>query len=48
MHGKLLGGSLTIAESSEMLVEAGFDRDVVMRCVTENPERYLKTVMSNE
>lgn len=43
LHGKLIGGSLTIAESAEMLIEAGFDSDVVMRCISENPERYIKT-----
>ncbi len=48
MHGRLFGGSLTIAESSEMLVASGLDRESVMKCITENPERYLTTVKSNE
>ncbi len=42
MHGRLLGGALTIPEAAELLIEAGFDRGTVMKCLTENPERYLK------
>lgn len=41
-HGKLLGGSMTITESSKRLIEMGFDKDVIMKCITENPERYLR------
>jgi N-acetylglucosamine-6-phosphate deacetylase len=41
-HGKLLGGCMTIAESSKRLIEIGFDEDIIMKCITENPERYLK------
>ncbi len=40
-HGKLLGGCITIAESSQRLIEMGFDEDVIIKCITENPERYL-------
>jgi len=40
-HGKLLGGSMTIVESSKRLTEMGFDESIIMKCVTENPERYL-------
>ncbi|GER94541.1 N-acetylglucosamine-6-phosphate deacetylase [hot springs metagenome] len=40
-HGKLLGGCMTIAESSKRLIEIGFDKDIIMKCITENPERYL-------
>lgn len=41
IHGKLLGGCMTIVESSKRLTEMGFDESVIMKCVTENPERYL-------
>lgn len=40
-YGTLLGGSMTVAESSKRLVEKGFDERIIMRSVTENPERYL-------
>ena len=40
-HRKLSGGCMTIVESSKRLIEMGFDESVIMRCVTENPERYL-------
>jgi N-acetylglucosamine-6-phosphate deacetylase len=42
IHGKLLGGCMTIVESSKRLTEMGFDESVIMKCVTENPERYLQ------
>ncbi|MEW6738954.1 MAG: N-acetylglucosamine-6-phosphate deacetylase [Nitrospirota bacterium] len=41
-HGKLLGGCMTIAESSKRLIEIGFDENIIMKCITENPEKYLK------
>ncbi len=41
-HGKLLGGCMTIAESSKRLVEIGFDEDIIMKCISENSERYLR------
>jgi N-acetylglucosamine-6-phosphate deacetylase len=40
-HGKLLGGSMTIIESSRRLIQMGFDEDMIMRCITVNPERYV-------
>ncbi|VAX34357.1 N-acetylglucosamine-6-phosphate deacetylase, partial [hydrothermal vent metagenome] len=39
--GRLSGGGMTVIESSRRLAGMGFDEEVVMRCVTENPERYL-------
>jgi len=39
--GKLLGGSMTIIESSKRLIKMGFDEDIIMRCITANPKRYL-------
>ncbi len=40
--GRLLGGSMTITESALQLVEMGFEKNTVMKCVTENPKRYLE------
>jgi len=40
-HGKFLGGSMTIIESSRRLIQMGFDEDMIMRCITTNPRRYL-------
>ncbi len=41
-HGNLLGGCMTIAESAKRLIEMGFDEALVMKSISENPERYLK------
>jgi N-acetylglucosamine-6-phosphate deacetylase len=41
-HGRLLGGSMTIVESSKRLIQMGFDEIVVMGCITTNPEKLLK------
>jgi len=38
---KLLGGSMTIVESSKRLIQMGFDEGVVRGCISTNPERYL-------
>ena len=40
-HGRLLGGSMTIVESSKRLIQIGFDECIIMGCITKNPERYL-------
>ena len=40
-EGRLMGGSLTVTESAERLIKAGIDKDVVMKAISENPERYL-------
>jgi len=40
-HGKLLGGSMTIAESAERLIKQGYDEDIIMKCTTVNPMTYL-------
>ncbi len=39
--GRISGGCMTITESSKRLIEMGFDENVIMRGITENPERYL-------
>lgn len=41
VHGKLLGGSMTVAESAQILIQTGYDEGVIMNCITANPERYL-------
>jgi N-acetylglucosamine-6-phosphate deacetylase len=41
-ENRLLGGSITIKESSDRLIQMGLDKDVVLRSISENPERYLK------
>jgi N-acetylglucosamine-6-phosphate deacetylase len=43
-HGKLLGGSMTIIESTRRLIQMGFDEDMIMMCITKNPQRYLQSL----
>ncbi|MGD0488566.1 MAG: amidohydrolase family protein [Syntrophorhabdales bacterium] len=40
--GILSGGSLTIADAGRRLIEAGFDADYVVRCMTTTPRSYLE------
>lgn len=40
-RGKLLGGSETITESLNRLIRLGFDKETLLRFITENPKRYL-------
>ncbi len=40
---RLQGGSMTIVESSNRLIELGFDGEVIKRCITENPAAYLSS-----
>jgi N-acetylglucosamine-6-phosphate deacetylase len=40
-HGKLLGGSMTVIDSTRRLVKMGYDEVAVMNCITVNPEKYL-------
>ncbi len=37
----LLGGSMTINESSKMLIQMGMDEGIIMKSISENPARYL-------
>lgn len=39
--GRLLGGSMTVTESAGRLIRIGYARQMVLRCITENPRRYL-------
>jgi N-acetylglucosamine-6-phosphate deacetylase len=41
-HGKLQGGSMTIVESSQRLIQMAFDERIIMNCITKNPRRYLQ------
>ncbi|MGB9716193.1 MAG: amidohydrolase family protein [Thermodesulfovibrionales bacterium] len=41
--GRLIGGSMTVIESANRLIQMGFDEEIVMKCITGNPERYLST-----
>ena len=41
-HDTLLGGSMTIQESSARLIEMGIEKESVHKAVSENPTRYLK------
>ncbi len=40
---KLLGGCMTVTESSKWLIANGFDEKAIMKCITKNPKRYLST-----
>ncbi|MBF0458616.1 MAG: hypothetical protein HQK99_12075 [Nitrospirae bacterium] len=40
----LLGGAATITDAASRLIRLGFDEDKIMRCITENPARYLSSL----
>jgi N-acetylglucosamine-6-phosphate deacetylase len=40
---KLMGGSMTICQSAERLIQLGLDKEVVLKTISENPDTYLKT-----
>jgi len=40
--GNLMGGSMVVTESSKRLITLGYDEDVIMSCITNNPAIYLK------
>ncbi len=40
-QGRLLGGSILVDQSIKRLIDMGFDRDEVLRCVGENVLKYL-------
>jgi N-acetylglucosamine-6-phosphate deacetylase len=41
ISGFLKGGSMTIIESAKRLAEMGFDNELIIKCIMENPQRYL-------
>ncbi|QWR76477.1 N-acetylglucosamine-6-phosphate deacetylase [Candidatus Magnetomonas plexicatena] len=44
--GTLMGGSMTLMEAAKRLISLGFDEQLVMRTVTDNPQRYLSVLTS--
>jgi N-acetylglucosamine-6-phosphate deacetylase len=40
--GKLLGGCMTITESSQRLIQMGYDEGDIIECITKNPTEYLR------
>jgi N-acetylglucosamine-6-phosphate deacetylase len=41
-YGKLIGGGMTVLESAQRLIATGYNEEMIMGCITENPHRYLK------
>ncbi|MEI6153045.1 MAG: hypothetical protein WCQ90_03055 [Deltaproteobacteria bacterium] len=39
--GLLRGGAMTVTESAHRLIYMGFDEETVLKCIRENPARYL-------
>ena len=39
--GRLQGGAMNVTEAATRLIRAGFDRDLIMGCISANPARYL-------
>jgi len=37
----LKGGVMTVTESAHRLIDMGFDEEIVLKCITENPATYL-------
>jgi N-acetylglucosamine-6-phosphate deacetylase len=44
--GRLLGGSMAITESAKYLIGLGFQKDIIDRCISGNPEKYLDNKLS--
>jgi N-acetylglucosamine-6-phosphate deacetylase len=40
-RGRLLGGCLPVTEAIKGLLEKGYEEEMLMKCISENPERYL-------
>lgn len=40
----LLGGSMSIHQSAKRLIDRGFDRNKVIKCIVENPAGYLEGI----
>lgn len=39
--GVLIGGAMTIVESAKRIINEGFEKDMVLKCISLNPSRYL-------
>jgi N-acetylglucosamine-6-phosphate deacetylase len=46
-YGKLLGGGMTVLESAQRLIAMGYNEEIIMGCITENPHRYLNERIKN-
>lgn len=44
INNTLQGGAATLMESARRLIQLGADEDKIMRCITENPARYLSSL----
>ena len=40
-NDRLLGGSMTVKASAERLSQKGYDKEVIMKCISSNPDNYL-------
>jgi len=40
--GTLMGGCMTVTESSQRLMQLGYDEGAILDCITKNPQRYLQ------
>jgi hypothetical protein len=32
---------MTVKEAAERLIQKGYDKEVIMKCISSNPEKYL-------
>ena len=39
--GTLMGGSMSIPEAASRLIEMGFDKGIIRKCIRQNPAQYL-------
>jgi N-acetylglucosamine-6-phosphate deacetylase len=42
--GTLQGGSMTVTKAVKRLIEAGFDKDMLLMCIAENPTIYISNM----
>src|SRR5208282_5899452 len=40
-RGTLMGGSMSIPEAAARLIEMGFDKGIIKKCIRQNPGKYL-------
>ncbi|MDR2018665.1 MAG: hypothetical protein LBQ00_07330 [Syntrophobacterales bacterium] len=41
--GKLMGGAIDVVTAATKLIKAGFNRELILPCISFNPERYLSS-----
>lgn len=39
--GKLKGGTMSITQSTDWLIQNGYNKELILNCITKNPYRYL-------